>query len=341
MSSQLFDIKVSGCAPYEFPTDVYFGLLWIDEEKALDIPKAIPYRCEWGEILSTKISLIDEHPVPRKLSILWLSLVEEKYYLHETDLPSQRIIELWSGDVNYTHLVVGMAPLGRVAVWAAGTQKSTLLLWEKAQTVPAEKVTDFIPSRWTLPQYCAQLLKSCPEAVGGQIPEKSLYPGYMRQYCYRYVVEPEKWDDKEEKWLPLDPEEPKVEVTALCEALWDGTFDKLNDGPLYNYHMAGKPKKLALSWQQGKAQYTAYWWLDEDAIREAFERFYGAHPETKVDLIIRFAPDGRKFQLAMFRYGLKEPVAIKDDAYQVMVFKNGFEHHRSPNYSQPRGAWLW
>ncbi|MCC8174962.1 MAG: hypothetical protein LUC85_04000 [Bacteroidales bacterium] len=163
----------------------------------------------------------------------------------------------------------------------------------------------------------------------------------MRQYCYRYCPEGKNWDEKEGKWVPLKEDDIKVELTGLVEALWDGTFDKLNDGSLMKYHMAGKPKRLALGWSQGKSQYSAYMWLDEDAIRETFERFYGAHPETKTDLIIRFSPDGARYELAMFRFGLKEPVVIKDDTYQVIAFKNGFEHYRSPNYSQPRGAWLW
>ncbi len=163
----------------------------------------------------------------------------------------------------------------------------------------------------------------------------------MRQYCYRYCPEAKVWEEKEKKWLPLSEDDTKVEISQIMEALWDGTFDKLNDGSLMKYHMAGKPKKLALGWTQGKSQYSAYMWLDEEEIRDTFERFYGAHPETKADFIIRFSPDGRRYELAMFRFGLQEPAVIKVDTYQLIVFKNGFEHYRSPNYSQPRGAWLW
>ena len=47
------------------------------------------------------------------------------------------------------------------------------------------------------------------------------------------------------------------------------------------------------------------------------------------------------YELALFRYGLKEPVVIPEEAYQLLVFKNRFEDFRSPNYDQPRGAWIW
>ena len=72
-----------------------------------------------------------------------------------------------------------------------------------------------------------------------------------------------------------------------------------------------------------------------------FDKFYGAHRDTRTDFIIRVDAAARKYELALFRYGLKEPVVIPEEAYQLLVFKNRFEDFRSPNYDQPRGAWIW
>ena len=125
------------------------------------------------------------------------------------------------------------------------------------------------------------------------------------------------------------------------EALFDGTHDKLHDGGLLHYHEAGKPKKLAMKWHIKKSEYTAYFWFEDEAIRTIFDKFYGLHPDTKTDFIIHIDPEKKKYELSLFRYGLPEPRIIPEDAYQLIVFKNKFEHFRSDNFDQPRGAWIW
>lgn len=125
------------------------------------------------------------------------------------------------------------------------------------------------------------------------------------------------------------------------ETLFDGTHDKLHDGGLLKYHQAGKPKKLAIKWHIGKSEYSAYFWFEDEGIREVFDRLYGAHPDTKTDFIIRIDAERRKYELALYRYGLKAPQVIPEDVYQLLVFKNKFEDYRSDNYNQERGAWIW
>lgn len=121
----------------------------------------------------------------------------------------------------------------------------------------------------------------------------------------------------------------------------DMTFDKVNDDSLFKYCLRGKPDKLSIKWLIGKAEYSAYFWMDEEQITAVFERFYGAHPETKADFIIRIDAENRKYGLALFRQGLREPVVIPESAYQLIVFKNKFEDYRSENYDRSRGAWIW
>ena len=59
------------------------------------------------------------------------------------------------------------------------------------------------------------------------------------------------------------------------------------------------------------------------------------------DFMIRIDSEKNKYELALYRYGLKEPQVISESAYQLLVFKNKFEYYRSENYNQPRGAWIW
>ena len=125
------------------------------------------------------------------------------------------------------------------------------------------------------------------------------------------------------------------------ESLFDGTYDKLHDDGLLKYHEAGKPKKLAIKWQIDKSEYSAYFWFDNEKICSIFERFYGVHPDTKTDFIVRIDAEKKKYELSLFRQGLKEPLVIPEEAYQLLVFKNKFEDYRSKNYNQERGAWVW
>ena len=121
----------------------------------------------------------------------------------------------------------------------------------------------------------------------------------------------------------------------------DGMCNKNIDIASLRYREAGMPKKLALKWHIKKSDYSAYFWFEDERIREVFDRFYGAHPDTKTDFIIRIDAEKRKYELALYRYGLKEPQVIPEDVYQLLVFKNKFEDYRSENYNQERGAWIW
>lgn len=163
----------------------------------------------------------------------------------------------------------------------------------------------------------------------------------MKQFAHRYLVIFEEWNAQNKLWVEYEKENIQPKFDTIEEMLFDGTFDKLNDGRLLKYHQAGKPKKLALKWHICKSEYSAYFWFEEESIREVFDKFYGAHPDTKTDFIIRIDAKNRKYELALYRYGLKEPQVIPENVYQLLVFKNKFEDYRSDNYNQERGAWIW
>ena len=113
--SHYYDLHVSGSAPALWPAEIHFALLWIDDTVALEVPKRFPLQGRWGEILSTQQLETDGLPMPRKLDMVWLSIVEQTFYSLEADLPTERMEELWQqtdndGEPLYTHIVVGMAP---------------------------------------------------------------------------------------------------------------------------------------------------------------------------------------------------------------------------------------
>lgn len=216
-------------------------------------------------------------------------------------------------------LTIGAAPYGGVAIWITDNRLKMRHQWLKADALLNQKeVTNSV-----------------------NIPPYSFFDNQMKQFIYRYLVFFDKWDNSKKVWQKYSGDEAGPIFDFIEEYLFDGTHDKLHDGSLMKYHEAGKPKKLRIQWHIGKSEHSAYFWFEDERIRDVFDKFYGAHPDTKTDFIIRIDAEQRKYELALYRYGLKEPQIIPEDVYQLLVFKNKFEDYRSANYNQERGAWIW
>ena len=345
-----YRIRLSGVAPKLYPTETFFALLYNGTGQPMELPKEMPYSGEWGKSISAWESNTETFPLPLAIDIVWLSITEQTFYSVEKQLPITKLKSLFAQERdNESHnIIIGMAPYGKLALWVSYKNKSTLLTWLKGESISVD-ISDFLPENPNikLEDYCNFYIYNNPvvkknlEAKG--LPSCDLFDKYMHQFTYRYLTLFELWDEDEEKWQKAEKKENEMfpELDFIEEALFDGTHDKLHDGGLMQYHQAGKPKKLAVKWHIKKSEYTAYLWFEDEEIRDIFDRFYGAHPDTKTDFMIRIDSEKKKFELALYRYGLKEPQVINESAYQLIVFKNKFEYFRSENYNQPRGAWIW
>lgn len=151
----------------------------------------------------------------------------------------------------------------------------------------------------------------------------------LKQFNYRYVLDIGRYANHNAGFSDIE------------EKLFDGSHDKLHNGSLLNYHNTGIPEKLKVTLDDNVSNWSLFLWFDKSEIFKFFQKFYGAHPETKTDFIIRIDAENKKYVLALYRQRLKEPVVIPESAYQLIVFKNKFEDYRSENYNQPRGAWIW
>ena len=342
-----FDIFVTGNAPYAYPVDMIFGLLWYTKTEAIEIPKRIPFCGEWGHILSTVLPLRERYPMPDKLNILWISLVEEIVYEMEAYLPRDFMIMKWRekgvcDEQLYSHVVIGMAPLGNVAIWLSGHNKATLISWLKGSAVDANLLSGLVSGFQNIHQFSKHLIKKLNTnqiVFENGLLDIHTFEKRMAQFLYRYTITYRRWENG--KWEEYSQNDIIPVIDFIEESLYDGTHDKLHDGGLMKYHQAGKPKKLRVEWHIGKSEYSAYFWFEDERIRVVFDKFHGTHSETKTDFIIRIDAEKRKYELALYRYGLKEPQVIPKDVYQLLVFKNKFEDYRSDNYNQERGAWIW
>lgn len=328
------DYQISGSAFKIYPIDLVYGLVYTDG-KILEIPRKYPFKGEWGSAESPCMADCEPTSFPLALEICYLSTRQQKFYAAQIVFPEGLFEMMWMPDMDY--IIFGMAPHGKIAVWLSGEKKSILLLAIQAEETEMD-MADISPyaTSLSLEAYCAQFNIEQMENL-----DVDMFDIYTKQFTYRYLQVFEKWDKNKEIWLKYKEGEVTPEFDYIEEALFDGTHDKLHDGGLMKYHQAGKPKKLAIKWHIKKSEYTAYFWFEDERIREVFDKFYGAHPDTKTDFIIRIDAEKRKYELALYRYGLKEPQIIPEDVYQLLVLKNKFEDYRSENYNQERGAWIW
>lgn len=290
-----------------------------------------PLMGEWGcpqffitkdHICGTRVS---------KISVEWVLVKGKKHFLYNKSY-QKGILTTDNTTLNTSHtkkVLFGFGNHGYIALWLYEEKKSILLDYGRGKV------------RSPIKENASKNVNNCDYMPN--VVQNDLFDNYMKQFTYRYQVFFEHWDEDEEKWIKYDEEKDEVipEFEYIEESLFDGTHDKLHDGGLMKYHEAGKPKKLALKWHIKKSDYSAYFWFEDEEMCAIFNKFYGQHPDTKTDFIIHIDPIKKKYELSLYRYGLKEPVIIPESAYQLIVFKSGFENYRSDNYNQPTGAWIW
>ena len=333
----MFNYQIAGSAFESCPIDLVYGLVYTNED-IVEIPKKIPFRRGWG--MAETFNVIDRSPrsYPSALEICYLSIRERKAYESRVVFPDELFPMLWQPF--YEYVIFGMAPNGKIAVWFGGEKKSALICAIKAHETDVDMadVAPFNPTM-SLENYCSQFDLEYGDDTSFYL---NLFESCVKQYNYRYCVLAEP-TDSEKKGIDIgnDADKKHLVVDWIEDALCDGSYDKSHDGGLSTYHMGGRPHKMNIALHKGKVEWLVSLWFDDEVVKRFFERFYGAHPETKTDFIIRIDAENKKYELALYRQGLKEPVVMPEAAYQLIVFKNKFEDYRSENYNRPRGAWVW
>ena len=329
--------RISCCADYMFPMEIVYGHIIDTANNLCSFPYDFPCQNEWGKSSARKSRLIIDS-YPKLLNIKWISLTEYKIYSAEILLNVERFDEIWKAlskdldNVFERELIFGLGLEGKIVIWLSSPLKTLIV-----DTLKVKEDTNLV----NVVEYnhlkgrCDNVLISYCNNINKNISLKT-YNLRPVQYNYRYVISFGTFND-----YRRDNEDIITKFNYIDEMLSDGTCDKQHSNNLLNYHYAGKPLKIVLNWHIKKSEYTANFWFDEEKTCLIFERFYGAHPDTKTDFIIRIDAEKKKYELALFRQGLKEPQIIPEDAYQLLVFKNKFENYRSENYNQERGAWIW
>lgn len=332
------------CADCRFPMETYFGVLYCGDNYTLpySLPQKYPFSSHWGASVTEMIMTGDDNLQFKTLEIAWLSLVEGEFYYLNIAINSAGEMTLCNSDEEgFPKLIVGLAPGGKSAIWFDYGSHSILYCWVKSKKIDIP-MSDFLRniSSMTLTDYCKLTLQKCPKSLEYHSTEldteKAKFDRIMCQYVYRIIISCENWD--ENRWTKSDY---IVEPVHIRCKMSDGTFDNRSYDRIAAYQKRATPLKIFFEMEFKKKSYEVFICFVDNQINDIYHRFLRNHPETKTDFIIRIDAENKKYELALYRQGLKEPVVIPESAYQLIVFKNKFEDYRSENYNQPRGAWIW
>lgn len=326
---------VSASADANFPVELFFGVLTDTAGNAVGIPPKTPYGRQLGRPESRFFDEPTELNAPASLDMVYLSIQEQTFYSIQSRLNTGKIqaalekVNMLLERDELPYIVVGAMQHGEVALWVYCNKKSIIIERLKATEIEVPmKVFRPLKPTGSVEALCNSYLTKLnlsPLEVTDDTRR------WFKQYTFRYHVVFES-----KKFPGFTPS-----VTKFNYCLLDRSFDKSGDDDWNQFQLSSIPSKLTIDWSRGRKNFTAHFFIDEEQLSGIFQRFYGAHPETKADFIVRIDAGRRKFELALFRQGLREPVVIPPSAYQMIVFKNKFEYYRSPGYDQPHGAWVW
>lgn len=290
---------------YKFLCD--FAIITYNDKKTLELPMLIGTDVFWGEAIAYK-HIEDEVKSITNIEVGWRCTDDDILYCFElrTQLDVLGKINNLLGEDGVA-IIIGLAPLGYIAFWSKN--KGEQILLSAFKTVPSPEGNSVIKET----NICS---------------ERNYYDFKVifKQYYYRLCV--------------FIGNDETVEYKGLIRFKgFDGCKHMLQSFDICKSHSI--PEKISVKYNVLKTEFEIFSWINLNEMHLVFERFYGAHPETKADFIIRIDVEKKKYELALYRQGLKEPVVIPESAYQLIVFKNKFEDYRSENYNQPRGAWIW
>ncbi len=143
MKDQKFIWGGAVCAPKEYPVEIVEGALLADGYAYTFAPIYGVFNQGWGSYGKAMGSPDFENPLPNHLKMTWYSIQEQKHYTGSWPLDQKAMLAIWEkGYVNvqtgekekYDQLLIGLAPKGKVALWAVGDHQVLLGFFQAKET---------------------------------------------------------------------------------------------------------------------------------------------------------------------------------------------------------------
>ena len=309
-------------------------LLFYDDDKTHALERTTGDSPNWGVPSSLVVKTFDTYPLPNRIELRWIALLEGRCFELSAVLDQKRAEELWKKqeqeypEYPFRQYIVGIAPHGGVAIWLCNREKSILLHWMMAQEVQLNEIESLVIAPDTEMDY----------VVDSFLPLKKL-KSHMRQFTYKYVPLEEYFNG--ERWVKYEVESKfyqEIELDGVEDKRLDGTYDYSDSNDMMRYHEAGKPRRITVKWHDKEASYLAHFWLDETIVVFFFDSFFNTFPDAQADLLLRIDTRADRYEIAMT--GKNLPVRTLSYT-QYIVMRDYVEISRSEYYTKKDGEWQW
>lgn len=274
-------------APKEYPVEIYDGALSSGDYAYRFGPIYGIIQQGWSE--QSKGMGEPDVPIelPDKLQMTWYAIQENKFYTGNWKLDKQQLAKVWEeGAIDVRTLqkdefktfIVGLAPEGRLALWADGQRQVLLATFQAHDTTISKETAHedfeyFFRQEYRDSVYNPQKLYGAElyaELQGKGWPKPQLYLDYNKKYAWKFAVEGIEIGPKDyffyqcfngERDMPLNTDRAN---THLPKAIPEHTYVKWTDGQ--NQHWVADLK------------------YKYDVIKRAFEEF---EPTEKIDFLFQ------------------------------------------------------
>lgn len=246
--SPILEWLPSETAPSTRPAWIVRGDFILGDGNRIYIPDQRTARAGWGRIGSTHLVEPLEKPLPVALTVTWFSPAEQQSYSARVDLPAERLAAQFTTPLYNPmedtsavpdRLIVGVAPGGDVAVWAAGiTGTVEVGLW---QAEPVQLFVDEIIGEGdiTLEGLAEMLLKeNLTDDERDALEQTGPQPGLWKARAQRFTWTPELVDataqgfrlealNGEVEWMPAAPTSARRAAPERMRLYWQSTIGAL------------------------------------------------------------------------------------------------------------------
>jgi hypothetical protein len=187
-----FEWLPTECADERAPMQLIGGRLHCDDDVMVPVPAGKIVNNGWGEVGSLRIIGEPRKPVPHRLSVVWFSFTEDRFFGGGLELPRAELTQLFVGGfeepltrtrATWSNIIVGMGVGGWVNVWLAGSGlvhevaggrlEPTEREWSEVIDNPAIERAAFVRAK-----LAARLSKAEVERLAKQGPRPATFPRF-------------------------------------------------------------------------------------------------------------------------------------------------------------------
>lgn len=286
MIEKKFEWKPTECAPLHYASEIYHGDFITEDDNYITIPYGGRIDQGWGSSGSSWAVGEDLKSVPSRLKIIWLSYTENQFYFLDTELPKQKMTELFEKgfinrqgkQVTYNDIVVGLAPGGAVSVWLLGASRTTEVGHYQAEKTEVE-MKDFNPDgNQNQDSYIKNKIESFSDDTKNVLAEQGIPIGKWTAFTERFL------------WKSVLKHVEEHKLATFHTQFYNGEMYSASVGNpvLDGYKNFSPPKSVSFRWfDKNNNRFGSKINFDEKVIWEAFHKIFENKDTKQVELVFQ------------------------------------------------------